>query len=96
MYELGVAIRANRLVWINGDFLPSFGDITLFREPEGLMSKIPAGKRAIGDSGYDGEPGHVSVRNPYDTAVVRRFKNRVRARHETINGRLKSFQILDM
>ena len=38
----------------------------------------------------------MAVTNPRDTLTVRRFKNRARARHETINGRIKSFQVLDV
>jgi hypothetical protein len=62
-YELGISIRSNQLVWINGPFLVSVHNITNFRKPGGLKTKIPPGKRAIGNSGYQGEPDHVAVRN---------------------------------
>jgi hypothetical protein len=94
-YELGISIRENRLVWINGPFLPSTHDITIFRKPHGLMSKIPDGKRAIGDGGYKGEPSKVATKNHLDSEEVAKFKNRVRARHETFNGRIKFFKVLD-
>jgi hypothetical protein len=80
---------------MSGPFLASVHDVTIFRKPGGLMSKIPPGKKAIGDSGYKGEPDKVSVHNTLDSQEVTRFKNRVRARHENFNGRIKSFHILD-
>ena len=95
MYELGISIRENLLVWINGPFLPSTHDITIFRKPHGLMSKIPDGKRAIGDSGYKGEPSKVATKNHLDSEEVAKFKNRVRARHENFNGRIKFDKVLD-
>jgi hypothetical protein len=98
-YELGIAIRSNRLVWINGPFPASRHDITIFRSDDnpdgGLKSKIPDGKRAIGDSGYKGEPTKVAVTRAGDSDEVKKFKARARSRHETFNARIKSFKILD-
>jgi DDE superfamily endonuclease len=98
-YELGIALRSNRLVWINGPFPASRHDITIFRSKDspgnGLIDQIPDGKRAIGDSGYRGEPNKVSVTRQGDSDAVKRFKARARSRHETFNGRIKGFKILD-
>jgi hypothetical protein len=98
-YELGIAIRSNRLVWINGPFPASRHDITTFRSEhnpgDGLMNRIPDGKRAIGDSGYKGEPAKVSVTRDGDSDDVKKFKARAKSRHETFNSRIKSFKILD-
>jgi len=101
-YELAIAIRSNRLVWIRGPFPASQHDMTTFRggqvnevkNANALQFQIPEGKRAIGDSGYRGEPSKISVSQPKDSASVRNFKSRVKARHETFNARLKSFKIL--
>lgn len=97
-YELGIAVRSNRLVWINGPFHASRHDISIFRnedDPEnGLMSKIPDGKRAIGDSGYKGEPAKITITKAGDSREVKRFKGRVKSRHETFNARLKCFSVL--
>lgn len=92
-YELGIAIRSNRLVWINGPFPASRHDITTFRD--GLKDQIPDGKRAIGDSGYRGEPTKVAVTRDADSDEVKKFKARAKARHETFNARIKNFKILD-
>jgi hypothetical protein len=97
-YELGIAIRSNQLVWINGPFPASQHDITTFRNENdpgnGLKSKIPDRQRAVGDSGYKGEPGKIAITRPGDPANVKKFKARVKSRHETFNARLKSFNVL--
>jgi hypothetical protein len=101
-YELGIAIRSNRLVWIRGPFPASQHDMTTFRggkkneakDETALFFQIPDGKRAVGDSGYRGEPGKVSVTRNGDSGEVKNFKGRVKSRHETFNGRLKAFKIL--
>jgi hypothetical protein len=70
-------------------------NIAIFREPEGLMTMMPQGKRAIGNGGYTGKPNHIAVRNKLDTPKVMDFKKRARAHHETFNGRIKAFNVLD-
>jgi hypothetical protein len=92
-YELAIAINANQLMWIRGP-MPSGngGDLVNFKAPNGLKSKIPAGKKVIADRIY--RDPVCSIRNPQDTPEVRKFKRRARARHETFNGRLKTFKVL--
>jgi hypothetical protein len=94
-YELGVAVHHNRIVWMNGPFPAGQNDIKVFRKPNGLMSKIPDNCRAIGDEGYRGEPSKVSTKNTYNDDEIKAFENRVRARHETVNSRLKAFGVLN-
>ena len=59
------------------------------------MTKIPDGKKAIGNSGYRGEPSKVATKNHLDSEEVAKFKNMVRACHETFNSRIKFFKVLD-
>jgi hypothetical protein len=94
-YELGVAIHHDKIVWINGPFPAAQHDITVFRKPGGLKSKIPPNHLAIGDQGYQGEPSKISTKNPLNSIELNKWKSRVRARHETVNSRLKAFGILD-
>lgn len=58
------------------------------------MEKLPAGKRLIGDRGYTAEPDFISTSNDFDPREIAEFKDRAQARHETFNGRLKSFKCL--
>lgn len=93
-YELGVDLVQSKLVWINGPFRAGNTDLNIFRREDGLKSRIPAGMMLIGDKGYDGERQVVSTPNDLDSTEIKRFKTRARARHETINGRIKEFGIL--
>jgi hypothetical protein len=61
----------------------------------GLKARMPAGKYAIGDKGYRGEPGMISTPNSHDPPEVRLFKGRARARQETFNARIKTFACLE-
>jgi len=92
-YELGIAIHSNRLVWIKGPHRSGSGtDLTRYKAPNGLKSKIPAGKKVIADRIY--KDPTCSVRNRLDSPQVKDFKRRARARHENFNGRLKIFEVL--
>jgi SRSO17 transposase len=93
-YELAVALFSNKIVWVNGPFPAGQNDIRVFRKPNGLLSKLPKGHPAIADEGYRGEEEYCSTRNPYDSNDVKYFKGRAKARHETVNSRLKAFGIL--
>jgi len=55
---------------------------------------MPDGKRGIADEGCRGDPNKLSTRNAFDSKELKEFKNRVKARHETFNSRLKAFAIL--
>jgi hypothetical protein len=91
-YEIGLSVYESRLVWVNGPFPASFNDISIFRM--GLKQKIPRGKLIIADNGYRGEARYISTPNPSDPKELRMFKGRARARQESFNARLKSFQAL--
>jgi len=93
VYEIAAAIRENRLVWINGPFEASVHDKTIYQKPDGLKSKMPAGKLGVADRLCSGEPT-LAVKNDLDADEVKDFKRRARARHESINGRIKNFKIL--
>jgi hypothetical protein len=99
LYELGIAIRQNQLVWINGPFPASWHDKTIFwsanESANGLMAKIPDGRRAIGDSGYKGEPDKVSITREGQSDDVRKYFGQLKFRHKTFNSCLKGFKVLD-
>jgi DDE superfamily endonuclease len=94
-YELGISITSSCLVWISGPHPASWPDIKVFNMAEGLASKIPDGKMAIGDKGYVGAATKVTTPNPMDPPLFREFKSRVRARHESFNAKIKNFACLD-
>ena len=100
-YELALAIRHNKIVWVNGPFKAGGKhDITVFRE-EGLKDMMLAtgGKLAIVDRGYTtskaDEVMMLAFPNSADSKELALFKSRARARHESLNGRLKMLNILN-
>ena len=50
--------------------------------------------KGIGDKGYRGVSECISTRNPFDPPEIYEFKDRVLARQETYNLRLKKWDIL--
>lgn len=94
VYEIGLSIFESKVVWTNGPFPAGQSDLAVFRKIGGLKSIMPDGMQLIGDNGYQGEV-IVSTPNELDSNFVKNFKERVRARHETFNKRIKEFKILD-
>lgn len=96
-YEIALDLWRNRIVHSKTSGEPaSVGDLVLFRQE--LMGKIPAGKRVIADRGYICAEHRdvLSTPNHLDSDQVKEFKRRARARHETINARMKAFKCLDV
>lgn len=59
-----------------------------------LYNALPAGKKAVGDSIYEGVPEKVTVVRNGHSRQVKDFLNRILAREESAHGRLHSFRIL--
>jgi DDE superfamily endonuclease len=93
-YELCIDVYRNKLVSINGPFKAGEHDISVARKPHGILTKIPFGKKILGDKGYRGEPDKITTPNVHDSIIVKRFKARASARHETFNKRIKDFKII--
>ena len=92
-YQVGLSIYESKVLWVYGPAPPGpLNDIAVFRDR--LKHKIPDGKRVIGDEGYRGEPEYVSTKNNFDPRYMAEFKERVLARHESFNQRLKTFECL--
>ena len=92
-YELVISLTGG-LIWMNGPFRGGENDVTIFRK-HGLKDRLQAlGKKVIGDRGYRGEKGLVSMINPLDSEGISRFKSRALHRHEAFNGKVKEFDAL--
>ena len=95
-YEVAMSVFKPRVVWIYGPHRGGEHDMTIFRKR--LKQKIKPGKKAIADRGYitsREDEQMLSLPNPmYDSKELNNFKSRARLRHETFNGRLKNYEIL--
>ena len=94
-YELGVSILGGDLVWIQGPYpAGAFTDIAIFNKV--LANFLEPGERVEADKGYAGHADKIVCPANADKGPPERraMSGRVRARHETLNGRLKTWGIL--
>ena len=95
-YEVASSILGGDICWVNGPFpCGSWPDWKIFNEG-GLRSFWERDERVEADDGYrGGDPEVTKTRSsifvPPEAADMR---NRVRARHEVLNGKLKSWKVL--
>ena len=95
-YEVGVCIKTGYIVWIHGPFpCGRYNDVTIFRHC--LLFCLDQGERVECDDGYFGEapekcvvPKHAWARQSHLVPN----SGAVRARHETINKRIKDFECM--
>ena len=92
-YEIALHIYRNEIAWINGPFPAGENDLIIFRKENGLKSRLPPHKLLVADKGYLNEV-QISTPNEFDSDEVKVFKQRVRARQESINARIKEYRIL--
>ena len=91
-YELAVCILTGQIVWIFGGFpCGEFPDLKIFRL--GLLDIIDHDERVIADGGYKGEES-IWAKGHSDNYLTNKIEGVIRARHETINSRLKNFSVL--
>ena len=99
-YEIALRIDKPQLLWIYGPSAPGAqNDMAVFKTALlGKLQQMTAHDgvtlKGIGDKGYRGEPQYLSTKNSLDPAEIAEFKNRVMARHETFNQKLKMFDVL--
>jgi hypothetical protein len=99
-YEIALRIDKPQLLWIYGPTAPGAqNDIAVFKTALlGKLQKLTADHgvtfKGIADKGYPGFPEFLSTRNDLDPSEILEFKNRVLARHETFNQKVKMFDVL--
>ncbi len=93
-YELGVDILAGNLVCIQGPYpAGKYTNIKIFNKV--LRNFLEPGERVEANEGYRGHPDKIKCPgNDTNPAENRGMQGRVRARHKTLNGRLKNWGIL--
>jgi len=93
-YEICVSIKGGDIVWINGPFpCGAWPDLRIFRRK--LMLWLDRGEKVEADGGYKGEELFVQTPEWLEfRPEAQQQAARARARHETMNSRLKDFKIL--
>jgi hypothetical protein len=91
-YEVAISIFSGDIVWINGPHRGGKNDITIFVER--LRGMLEDGEMIEADAGYKGHAGFIRSKADYLTEEERMEKSELRARHETVNRRFKSWGIL--
>jgi DDE superfamily endonuclease len=92
-YEVGVCIKTGYIVWVNGPFVASTGDATIFKN---TLSGILADDEGVEvDKGYGGDN---KLKSPQVNSSQSQKKEKagVRARHENVNSRLKIYNVLNI
>ena len=101
-YEIVMNLLRSKCMSVVGPFPAGEHDMNVFRScTKAKMLQMP-GKMLIADSIYlpgkqadqRDEVGMFAIPNSMDVTVLKRFKSRARARHESFNGRLKFFAFL--
>lgn len=96
---MGLSLRKGHIVWLNGPYeCGMWNDLSIFRDS--LISFLGEGERVEADDGYVGaEPdycktpgGACSKSEGVEACKQRKL---FRARHESVNARLKNFEVLN-
>lgn len=92
-YEIAVALYSSNIVWASGPHIPGMKtDITIYRESLKHIL-IANNEMTYADSGYQGEQKTIQEKGR-GSVEERNIATRARARHETINRRLKEWKSL--
>jgi len=91
-YEIAVCIKTGDIVWIHGPFPAATPDISMFRYK--LKQMLLPHELVLSDRGYRGD---FKCRTPHDAfnKQHKRAMAALRARHETVNRRFKTFSALN-
>eukprot|EP00536_Pseudo-nitzschia_multiseries_P017516 jgi/Psemu1/225351/e_gw1.1596.9.1 len=92
-YEVGVCLKTGWIVWINGPFVGSKNDGTIFKE--GLSNLLHDNEAVEVDRDYRGDD-KMKLPDVGFTRIERKMKSNARAQHETVNGRLKIFNVVTL
>jgi hypothetical protein len=91
-YEVGVCIQTGYIVWKNGPYpAGTWPDLKIARHK--VLKKLRLNEKVLADGGYNDQRTYCETPTGHNNSD-QRMKQVARARHETINRRLKQFTIL--
>ena len=88
--------KTQRVVWIDGPHPASSHDLTISHRKGGLGDQVQKGTCGIGDSAFSNESENIAISHPGEREDIAKMKARLKARHETFNGRIKGYSILSI
>lgn len=89
-YEVGISVAKGDIVWVHGPFpCRSYPDIKIFRLR--MKHRLPFNEVVVADVGYNDEK---CMSKQDCEANKEELHSTIRARHESANGRLKNFAVL--
>lgn len=87
-YELGLNIRTGNIVWAHGGYpCGEYPDLKLARDL--YLRNVRNGEKTLADKGYKDKMFFI-----LPSKENKHFHKRIMARHETVNKRLRQFEIL--
>lgn len=87
-YEIGISIRTGNIVWKHGGYpCGKFPDLQLAREA--YIYSVRAGEKTMADKGYNDR--NYFILKTDENKILHR---RIMARHETVNKRIRQFNVL--
>jgi hypothetical protein len=93
-YEVAICILTGWIVWVNGPFpCGTWPDLRIAREA--LHGMLADGEMYVADSGYQEGNQHCFTPDGSNSYEQRKM-GEARARHETINGRFKTWKAMDV
>lgn len=91
-YEIALSIRSGRIIWAHGPFpCGAYPDVSIFEK--GLAHQLEQNERVIADNGYK-HPRCITRDSASKNHALSSLCSTIRARHETVNRRIKQFNIL--
>ena len=91
-HEIGICISTGRIVWAHGPFpCGACADVLIFRKSKGMKLVLAKDEMVIGDKGHSDDN---CITGDDQQLMPKRIFERAKARHETVNGRLKQFFVL--
>ena len=108
-YLFAMSISRPAIVFKSGPFPASVHDINIFRGGKSeqdksewrkdslyfRMEELGQDKKAVGDSGFTGEPDKVITTKSHHSRALKEFLARVKNRQESLHVRLRAFNILE-
>lgn len=91
-YEIALGIQSGDIVNVHGPFRAARPDSRLFESD--LRARLFHGERCMGDYHYRKNLPEYFVQLPADNPELGRMSADVQARHETVNERIRNFNIL--